>query len=73
MDFHSMQNITAGIASNVDFNMTSACIVNGLDRELKHNCSKIHGMTPLNAGMIQFLQVDTYYNLIENHVYVFFL
>src|SRR3569832_2018732 len=54
MSFAQMQNLTAGIFSQmIDFNTTSLCINRGLDRDIKPICENITGLWPAIAGALQ--------------------
>jgi hypothetical protein len=59
MSFAQMQNLTAGIFSQlIDFNKTSLCMKHGLDKDMKLKCENIPGLWPAFAGMLQFLPVS---------------
>jgi hypothetical protein len=56
--FRTMNNITAGIfATAIDYNATSVCLNNGLDRLLKQYCRVVRGMNPKIAGALLLWQV----------------
>jgi hypothetical protein len=59
MSFAQMQNLTAGVFSQlIDFNATSLCIKHGLDRDVKPICVNIQGLSPAFAGALQYFPVS---------------
>jgi hypothetical protein len=56
-----MKPIRAGIFSDeFDFNLTTICLKDFLDRQYKQNCSNITGMWPSGAGAMLFFQVKIF-------------
>ena len=58
MNFANMTNMTVGLFSDTDFNITSFCMTHGLERQFKQDCGKIKGMWPDLAGALLFFQVN---------------
>lgn len=46
MSLRDIQNITAGIFDDVDYNMTSQCFAHGLDRDVKLQCEDFISQWP---------------------------
>jgi hypothetical protein len=59
MSFAQMQNLTAGVFSQlIDFNATSLCMKHGLDRDVKPICENMTGLWPALAGALQYFPVS---------------
>jgi hypothetical protein len=53
-----MQKITAGVFSKeIDYNKSLLCLMNGLDRGIRQNCSEITGIPTANVAALLFFQV----------------